>query len=282
MSNERRPRERPLLRLGEALRRYHRHGVRGFSHLNKALAAGRPVLLLGNHSLDVVDPLLFQLAVHRETGRRLRFVGHEMLFFRLPGLRALSQHLGIIPSRDFALARRTLRHDRLLMLYPGAGGEAALRSYRREPYRLKWGGRLGFVELALRERATLLFVAAIGIDEMYYQTDVALPRGLFDLVGGTYLHEYRGMRLQFGAAGLHVLPGVFPFPVRLTHVISPPLLPATDVDPDDQRDLEESQIRLWAECQEHLDRAIERRVRDTDALDRWLRGALGVLQATGL
>lgn len=268
--------------LAEALRRYHRHHVRGLSHLTTALAAGRPVLLLGNHSLDVVDPLLFQVVVHRETGRWLRFVGHEMLFFRLPGVRAIAEGLGVVPSRDLALARSTLRHDRLLMIYPGAGGEAALRSYRREPYRLKWGGRLGFVELALRERAPVLFVAGVGIDEMYYQTDLPVPRRFFELVGGTYLHEYRGMRLQLGAAGVHVVPGLFPFPVRVTHVISPPLPVPPDVDPDDHRAVEESQIRLWAECQEHLDRAVERRLRDSDALDRLLRGAFGLLQATGL
>jgi Acyltransferase len=271
-----------LFQLGDAMRRYHRHQVRGFSHLKAALGAGRPVLLVGNHSLDVTDPFLFRAAVYRETGRRLRFIGHEMLFFRLPGVRTLAARIGVIPSRDLGLARRTLRRDRLLMLYPGAGGEAALRSYRREPYRLKWYGRLGFVELALREHATLLFVAAIGIDEMYYQTDVALPRGLFDLLGGTYLHEYRGMRLQLGAAGLHIVPGLFPFPVRLTHVVSPPLSFDAGVDPENQRAVEETQIRLWAECQEHLDRAVEKRERDSDRLDRALRAGMHLLQEAGL
>jgi hypothetical protein len=271
-----------LLRVGDAMRQYHRHHVRGFSHLATALGAGRPVLLIGNHSMDVSDPLLFSTSVYRETGRRLRFIGHEMLFFRLPGLRTLSTLLGAIPSRDLGLARRTLHHDRLLMLYPGAGGEAALRSYRHEPYRLKWHGRLGFVELALREHATLLFVAAVGTDEMYYQTDVALPRRLFDLVGGTYLHEYRGMRLQIGAAGLHILPGIFPLPVRLTHVVSPPLSFEPDVDPENHRAVEETQIRLWAQCQEHLDRAVENRERDSDLLDRALRHAMQLLREVGL
>jgi len=264
------------------MRQYHRHQVRGFSHLTAALSTGHPTLLIGNHSMDVTDPLLFSTSVYRETGRWLRFIGHEMLFFRLPGVRTLAAALGVIPSRDFALARRTLHGDRLLMLYPGAGGEAALRSYRREPYRLKWHGRLGFVELALREHATLLFVAAIGTDEMYYQTDVTLPPRLFDLVGGTYLHEYRGMRLQLGAAGLHIVPGMFPLPVRVTHVVSPPLSFDADLDPENRRAVEETQIRLWAECQEHLDRAVENRERDSDFLDRALRHGTQLLHEVGL
>jgi hypothetical protein len=76
---------------------------------------------------------------------------------------------------------------------------------RREPYRLKWYGR-GFVELALRSQATLLFVAAVGIDEMFYQTDIRVPSALFGLVDGTYLESYRGLRFELGSAGLHLIP----------------------------------------------------------------------------
>lgn len=271
-----------FLRLGDLLRRYHRHRVRGIQHIERALAGARPVLLIGNHCLDVTDSLLLRVAVYRDTGRWLRFVGHEMLFFRFPGLRTLAARFGVVPSRDLDAARRTLAEHRLLMLYPGAGSEASLRSYRREPYRLKWHQRMGFVELALRERATLLFVAGIGIDELYYQTDVTLPGALFDLFDGTYLAEYRGIRMQFGAAGLHVLPGLFPFPVRVTHVVSAPLSLDYDIDPADPRAVEKTQIRLWAECQEHLDRAVDRRARDSDVVDRLWRGGMRWLQDVGV
>ena len=267
------------------MRYYHRHQVRGLAHLERALAGRFPVLLVGNHCFDVVDPMLFKAAVYRETGRWLYFVGHEMVFFGLPPARALMKRLGVVPSRDFSAARRALEHRGLLMLYPGAGGEAAMRSYRREPYQLKWHGRFGFVELALREHATVLFVAGVGIDEMYYQTDVPVLRSFFDrLARGPldYLREYRGARLQIGAAGLHVVPGVFPFPVRVTHVVSEPLSIDYDLDPEDRKAVEETQIRLWAQCQEHLDRAVERRERDSDLVDRVCRGSMRLIQALGV
>src|SRR5262249_11689587 len=154
---------------------------------------------------------------------QLRFVAHELGFFRLPGLRSFMAASGVIPSRDPALAERALRGSGLLALYPGAGSEAALRLYRREPYQLKWYGGLGIVELALRSAATTLFVAGIGIDELYYQTNRRVPASIFRWLRGTYLEEYRGLRLQLGAAGLHVLPGIWPLPVRVTHVISNPI-----------------------------------------------------------
>ncbi len=177
---------------------------------------------------------------------------------------------------------RVLREDGVLMLYPGAGSEAALRFRRREPYRLKWYERLGFVELALRSQATLLFVAAVGIDEMFYQTDVRVPPGLFRLVDGTYLESYRGLRFELGSAGLHLIPGVFPLPVKVTHEISKPLRLDRSVDAGDRTALEQTQIRIWAQCQKLLDQAVAARDRRSDWLDVELRRAERALQEIGI
>ena len=270
------------LRLGEALRLYHRHRVVGMDHLEAALSSHRPVLLVGNHCMDVVDPMMLRTAVHEATGQLLRFVAHQMGFFRLPGLRSFMTASGVIPSRDPALAERALRNGGLLALYPGAGSEAALRLYRREPYRLKWYGRLGFVELALRTDATLLFVAGIGIDEMYYQTNRRVPAPIFRWLRGTYLEEYRGLRFQLGAAGLHVLPGIWPLPVRVTHVISDPIRFKRTTDPEDRAALEETQLHIWASCQRFLDDAVAARDEHTDQLDSACRKGIDLLQEIGL
>lgn len=250
------------------------------THLEHALAEDRPVLLVGNHAMDVVDPLLFAAVVHDATGRHLPFIAHEMLFFRLPGVRDFVRGAGMIPSREPLLAERTLREQGLLMLYPGAGQEAALRSYEREPYTLKWYERFGFVELALRTRATLLFVAGVGIDEMFFQTDVPLPRPLFRLVGNSYLNAYRGIRIQLGAAGIHVLPGWFPLPVRVTHVVSPPLPLDLSIDPTDRVAVGKAQVAIWGTCQRLLDDAVDGR--RTDLVDAGLRGGMRLLRAVGL
>jgi 1-acyl-sn-glycerol-3-phosphate acyltransferase len=265
---------------GEALRRYHRHTLRGLDHLTTALATGRPVVLVGNHCLDLVDPLMLTVAVYRETGRLLRFIVHGNLFFTIPGLRTLAPLWGLIPNRHVELADAALRDEGALMLYPGSGTEAILRSYRREPYRLKWDGKHGFVRLAARHHATILFVAGIGIDEMYYQTDVPMPASAVRYGNAGDADYYRGARLQVGAAGLHLLPGVLPWPVRITHTISPPLTLDPDLDPEDADAVAHTQVRLWAESQAFLDAAVV--TRESDLVDRGIRGAMAWLQRLGI
>jgi 1-acyl-sn-glycerol-3-phosphate acyltransferase len=273
---------RATLGVGGALRRYHRHRVRGMEHLAAALAHERPVILVSNHCFDIVDPLMLAVAIHGALGRWPRFIGHGNLFFTLPVLRSLAAHWGVIPNRHMALADAVLREEGLLMLYPGSGTEAILRSYRREPYRLKWYGKLGFVELAARHHATLLFVAAIGIDELYYQTNIPAPATVVRYGNAGDADHYRGARVQLGAAGLHVLPGILPLPVRVTHVIAPPIALDPGLDPSDRAALETAQIRIWAECQALLDGAVAARARDSDALDAVCRRSLDWLYRTGL
>lgn len=269
-----------MMRLtGGMFRLYHRHRIEGLANLTSALAAG-PVVLVGNHCFDLVDPWMFTVAVHRETGHVLRFIAHGNLVFGMPGLRTLAPIWGLVPNRQVEMADAVLRQDRLLMLYPGSGTEAILRSYRREPYCLKWDGKLGFVELAARHRATLLFVACIGIDELYYQTDIATPTRMIAYGNGGDGDYYRGARLQIGAAGPHLLPAVLPLPVRITHVISPPLALPHDLDPDDRDALARVQVRLWAEAQAFLDAACAARA--SDVVDRGCRGVMSVLQRVGV
>ena len=112
----------------------------------------------------------------------------------------------------------------LLMLYPGSGSEAARRSYRDEPYRLKWEKRFGFLQLALPCDAELIFVAAVGIDEMYYQSALEIPHGC---CGSSRRNATIGSRMQFGTLGPHLLPTLETFPVQLTHVVSKPSISVT-------------------------------------------------------
>ncbi len=265
---------------GGVLRCYHRHDLRGLEHLTAALSARRPVVLVGNHCLDIADPLMLTVAIYRATGRVLRFIAHGNIFFETPVLRTLAPIWGLVPNRHAELADAVLAGTGALMLYPGSGTEAILRSYRREPYRLKWDGKRGFVQLAARHRATLLFVAGIGIDEMYYQTDLPMPAWLVRVVNAGDDEYYRGARLQLGAAGVHVVPGVLPLPVRVTHVISPPLALDPNLDPDDLAAVDRAQVRLWAEAQAFLDATVAGR--ESDLVDRGLRRAMGWLQRLGV
>ena len=91
------------------------------------------------------------------------------------------------------------------------------------------------------------------------------------------------MRLRLGAAGVQVLPGVLPLPVRLTHVLSEALdLGERDRARHDTDAFDQLHARVWAECQGFLTAAIARREEDTDLLDRSLRAGQAALQWLGL
>ena len=274
----------PLVRLflayARLLARYHQHRVLHLQRLGSLLQEGRRVVLVGNHVLDVLDPLLFTAALIDRFARIPHFIGHENLVFRLPGLGELARRYQMIPSRHMRQTAAVLRTTGLLMLYPGSGSEAARRSYRDEPYRLKWENRLGFLQLALRYDAEILFVAAVGVDEMYYQSALQIPLWLLRLSSA---ERYQGSRLQFGLLGPHLLPTLLPFPVRITHVISKPLdLGDRAAARHSRSALAQLHERVVAQCQERLDAAVAQRERDAPMVDRAVRAGERFLQRLGI
>ena len=266
-----------------ALRRYHRHRVVHLERLSQLFDRGRRVILVGNHALDIVDPLLLLANVYKSTGRVPHFVGHENGWFKVPVLRDIAERFHVIPSRRLEQTAAALRRSGFLMLYPGSNREAAMRSYRDEPYRLKWENRTGYLRLALQTDADIVFVAALGSDEAYYQSRLPTPRSLLRFANAGDGERYRGARLTFGLLGAHLVPGFVPLPVRITHFLSSPLdlgdRAATARDPDAIASLHE---KLWGECQQFLDNAVRRRSRYSDSLVRSLRAAQRQLQRWGV
>jgi 1-acyl-sn-glycerol-3-phosphate acyltransferase len=276
------PAVRAFVMAAGALRRYHRHRVIGLERAVSLIGERRRVVFVANHALDIVDPLMFCATLFEHTGRAPHFIGHENGWFKLPVLRDVSRHFGIIPSRQPERTAEAVRRDGLLMLYPGANREAALRSYRDEPYRLKWEGRTGFLRVALEADAEIVFVAAVGIDEAYYQSSLPTPAALLRALNAGD-DRYRGARLLFGLAGPHLLPGVFPLPVRITHAVSEPLeLPDRERARRDPRAFAALHADLTERCQKLLDAAVGRRDDDSDLLDRAVRGAQRILQRVGV
>src|SRR5262249_24383964 len=89
-----------LLFFGAArvLSRYHRYQVVNLERLGRLLRRDRPVLLVGNHALDIVDPLLLLATIFRKLHRVPRFIGHQNGWFNVPVLREISARFQIIPS----------------------------------------------------------------------------------------------------------------------------------------------------------------------------------------
>jgi len=117
---------------------------------------------------------------------------------------------------------------------------------------------------------------------MYYQTDIRMPPAVIRFGNAGDDAYYRGTRMQLGIAGVHLLPGVFPWPVRVTHAISPPLRLPRGLDPDDRETLGAAQTALWVECQAHLDRAVAERDRTSDVVDRTCRTVTSWLRRAGI
>lgn len=274
---------RSLLTLADGLSAYHRHRVLHLERLRKALHRNRPVVLVGNHALDIVDPLLLVASIMRELGVIPRFMAHAKGWFGNPIVKDFAERFHLIPSQHPRETLEALHQDGFLMLYPGAVRESGMRDYWNQPYRLTWEGRTGFLKLALEADADVVFVAAVGSDEAYYQSQIPLPNRLIGWLNGGDDRRYAGMRLRLGAFGVHLIPGLFPLPVQLTHVFS---------DPIDLGDREEAQRdpdalgrlhdRVWERCQSFLDEAVAAREQYADPLDRTTRSLANGLHSLGL
>ncbi len=273
---------RGFVAAASALRLYHRHRVIGLERIERLIEERRRLVIVGNHALEIVGALMFCAALFERTGRAPHFIAHENGWFKMPVLRDISARFGVLPSRQLARTIEAVRRDGLLMLYPGANREAALRSYRDEPYRLKWGGRRGFLRVALEADAEVVFVASVGADEAYYQSSLPTPGALLRWANAGD-DRYRGARLGFGLAGPHLVPGLFPLPVRITHVVSEPLeLGDRSGARGDPRAFETLHEELTERCQKLLDVAVAQRDDEVDPLDRAIRRAQGLLQRLGL
>jgi len=126
-------------------------------------------------------------------------------------------------------------------------------------------------------------VAALGADEAYYQSAIALPETLIRLINAGDGARYRGMPLAFGLLGVHLVPGLFPLPVRLTHVVSGPIdLGDRERARREPHALADLHARIWTDCQRFLDGVVASRDTYSDALDRSIRGAERLLQGLAL
>src|SRR5690349_4874300 len=67
---------RGFLTIGGALARYHRHRIFGLERLGELLDSGKRVILVGNHVLDVIDPMLFVMSILERYGVVPRAMGH--------------------------------------------------------------------------------------------------------------------------------------------------------------------------------------------------------------
>lgn len=202
---------------------YFRADVRGLDNIPE----DGPVLLVGNHSGGnmIVDTFVFSLAFNTRFGVERPFyqLAHNLVLLLsgfFPWLPDLRKFGTVSASRDNA--DRALRAGGAVLVYPGGDYETHRPSWESD--KVDFGGRQGFIRLALKNDVPIVPVVAIGGQE----TALFLSRGerLAQL-----LRLDRMFRLKVLPISLALPWGVnvgdmlthFPLPAKITIQVLPPI-----------------------------------------------------------
>jgi 1-acyl-sn-glycerol-3-phosphate acyltransferase len=226
---------------------YFRAEVRGLGNVPEE----GPVLLVGNHSGGNLTPdtAVFTLAFSTYFG--VERVFHQLahnLVLSMPGLSFLRKYGTVAASHENA--RTALRAGAAVLVYPGGDYEVHRPSWQGR--RVDFGGRKGFLRLALDEGVPIVPVVSIGGQE----TALFLSRGERLAKGLALDRLFRLKVLPISLAppwGLNVgdMLGHLPLPAKITIEALPPIDLRREFG--DEPDLDEVYDHLVRLMQETLD-----------------------------
>ncbi len=182
-----------------------------------------PVLLVGNHSGGTMTPdtVVFTLAFSTYFGVERSFyqLAHNLVL-SMPGLSFLRK-FGTVAASP-ANARTALRSGAALLVYPGGDYEVFRPSW--EGNRVDFGGRKGFIRLAIEQNVPIVPVVSIGGQE----TALFLTRGerLARLLMLDRLFRLKALPISLALPwGINVgdMMGHIPLPAKITIETLPPI-----------------------------------------------------------
>ena len=197
---------------------YFRPKVRGLEHIPR----GGPVLLVGNHSGGtlIADTFAFAFSFYSYFGPERPFyqLAHDLVL-RIPAIAAGFRRYGTLAA-SHENAGRALDAGAAVLVYPGGDYESHRPS--SESAEVDFGGRSGFVRLALERGIPIVPVVAIGGQE----TALFLTRGewMAKTLRLDRLLRLNVLSIQLGPPfGLTVLdlPGRIPLPSQVTIEVLP-------------------------------------------------------------
>ncbi len=222
-----------------ALARYHRFEVKRMGPL---LAPGAR-LIVGYHGRPLgLDLCMLTAAMYRHQGYLTHGIIHGY-FHHTPALRRLIDALGFVPGDGPYLAEAIARGEKVIV---GPGGtREGCRSFRHR-YEVDWGGRLGYLRLAIRHQLPIVPVATAGIDDVYigFNDGYALGRRLG-------VQHALPVWLGVGVGGLW--PFALPFPVKLTMHVGDPITEHLACDARDEASLRRADGQVRGAVQALLD-----------------------------
>jgi 1-acyl-sn-glycerol-3-phosphate acyltransferase len=226
--------------------------VRGLERI----PASGPVLMVGNHSGGNVTPdtVVFTLAFNTYFGVERRFyqLAHNLVL-TMPGLGYLRKYGTVAASPENA--DKALDSGAALLVYPGGDYEVHRPSW--ESAKIDFGGRKGFIRLALEKDVPIVPVVSVGGQE----TALFLSRGegLAKLLGLDRMLRLKVLPVSIALPwGLNVgdALGHLPLPAKITTQVRPPVnlrerygpRPDVDVVYDDLvHDMQDTLTALQAE-----------------------------------
>ena len=234
---------------------YFRYEVRGLENIPKS----GPALLVGNHSggTMIADTFVFGVAFFSHFGPERRFyqLAHDVAV-ALPTIGTMIRRYGTL-SASHENARRAFRLGAPVLVYPGGDYESFRPSWHSD--QVEFGGRKGFIELALDEGVPIVPVVAIGGQE----TGLFLTRG--QTLARMLLLD-RLLRIKvlpvvlgppFGITVLDLPLPRLPLPAKIAIQVLPPINLRERFGADPDRD--EVYEQVTGEMQEALDDLSEER-----------------------
>ena len=234
---------------------YFRGEVRGLGNIPEEGG----VLLVGNHSGGNITPDtgVFTLAFSSYFGVERAFyqLAHNLVL-SMPGLSFLRKYGTVAASRSNA--RKALASGAAVLVYPGGDYEVHRPIWER--HRVDFGGRTGFIELALDEGVPLVPVVSVGGQE----TSIFLSRGegLAKALRLDRAFRLKVLPLSLGLPWLinvGDMLGHLPLPAKITIEVLPPIDLREEFG--DEPDLDEVYAHIMRQMQDTLDAlASERRL----------------------
>jgi 1-acyl-sn-glycerol-3-phosphate acyltransferase len=232
---------------------YFRADVRGLGNV----PAEGPVLLVGNHSGGNIpaDTFVFTLAFNTFFGVERRFyqLAHNLVL-AMPGIGYLRKYGTVAASPENA--EKALDSGAALLVYPGGDYEVHRPSW--ESAKVDFGGRKGFIRLAIEKDVPIVPVVSIGGQE----TALFLSRGerLAKLLRLDAMFRLKVLPISLSLPWLvnvGDMAGHLPLPAKITIEV----LPAVNLREEfgEQPDPDEVYERLIGSMQAALDRLAEER-----------------------